>query len=59
MPIITDSGKIRCPQCHKEQDVLAYVRLKNLAPNESVDIIKCRLCRHIFAPIDPYSEIFQ
>jgi hypothetical protein len=50
---ITDNGKVRCPRCEKVQDVLAYTPLENLA-NDTVPIIKCNLCRFVFAPFEIY-----
>jgi rubredoxin len=48
--LITDTGKIICPQCEVAQDVLAYTPLKQLNPNDTNPIIKCRNCRHVFSP---------
>jgi DNA-directed RNA polymerase subunit M/transcription elongation factor TFIIS len=54
MSIYTPQGKIECPQCHTVQDILAYTALKNLSADECAQIIKCKLCRHVFAPLGPY-----
>lgn len=50
MRLITNEGKVVCPQCEVAQDLLAYTKLKNLNPTDCADIIKCKLCRHVFAP---------
>ncbi len=52
--VFTNEGKIRCPQCEVVQDVLAYVPLKNLLPEETAEIIKCKLCRFVFAPVPKF-----
>lgn len=48
--LFTDKGKVICPRCNLAQDILAYVRLENLNPQECEQIIKCRNCRYVFAP---------
>ncbi len=55
--LFTDKGKIICPQCELEQDVLAFTPLKNLLPDETAEIIKCRNCRFVFAPMPKFLSI--
>lgn len=55
--LFTTEGKIKCPQCQQEQDVLAFTPLKNLLPEETAEIIKCRNCRFVFAPMPKFLSI--
>lgn len=50
--LFTNEGKIICPGCKEEQDVLSYVPLKNKLPYETAQILKCRKCRFVFAPLN-------
>lgn len=49
--LFTDDGLIVCPQCNEPQNILAYTHLKHLNKEETAPIIKCRLCRFVFAPL--------
>lgn len=51
--------KIICPQCEETQDLLAYTPLSQIKKYQefTTPILKCRLCKHVFAPIYSTNEL--
>jgi hypothetical protein len=51
--LLTNDGKLICPQCGEPQNILAFTPLniaKGWFASECMQILKCKLCRHLFAP---------
>lgn len=46
--LISDTGKIICPRCGSEKDLLSYTKLQQLNEENTVPLWKCQECKFVF-----------
>lgn len=57
MNIVTEEGKLVCPRCLREADILEYTPLQHPEEyneeyaDQCAQILKCGACRFVFAPL--------